>query len=580
MPNRTTDDTLAAAVDRGAAALLARLRADGVFAADGDRFAPANTAAAVVALCAAGGGDPGGVIAAGVRRLLATQRPDGGWAMDGVPSEPFSTLVVTAALRMAAPDEAGPAIAAGRELAGRLGGAAALPEPVMAGLVRQFDALAGFGDEAALPRLPLELLLLRGPARRLLSLRLPIFAALALGQEAQRRRGPLGRWLNGRARPAALAVVREAYEREGSTGGFSTDPWLTALICLGVGRSGRAPDIARAAADWLRAAARPDGGWDLMPLDITWSTFALSALLAAGAGAGRLEPVREMFRARQQDVPFTALACPAGHWGFSGDRSWPMALETAEVAALLRALPGGAEDRWARDGIGWLTSAQDRSGSWSLAVRDSKRGGFGPCPQMTAKAVGALLGAGVAVSDRRVARALEWLAGEQRADGSFEAMWYRGPVAGTAAVLEAYCLANRADHPVAAAAWRWLASAQHADGSWGAGDPTAPDAPPQGRTAPQRPGSGPPEPVAGTVEETAWALHALLVAGADPLGGAVVGAGRWLTERQRADGGWPGAPVNEYIRHCFRYTDDVIASGLAVRALARLRGTGARGGAA
>ncbi|MFC4494291.1 prenyltransferase/squalene oxidase repeat-containing protein [Streptomyces ovatisporus] len=563
---------LARAVDRavgtGAEALFARLRPDGVFAPRGDRFSPANTAAAIVALHHATEQPPDrtdgpagtdstdstdSTIARAVTRLCDSQRPDGGWAMAGVPTELLATAVATAALRLVAPERAAKAVRAGEELVTRLGGAAALPEPTMTGLVRQFDALSGVGKLSELPRLPMELMLLPGPARRLLSLRLPIFASMALAQAAHRPQGRARALVNRAAGRAALRVVREAYEREGSTGEFSTDPWLTSLIALGIARSGTAPDISRASAHRLRAMARQDGSWDLMPLDVTWSSFATAALLEAGYAADpRLTATRAMFHRRQQDEPFAALGCPPGFWGFSSVSSWPMALETAEVSSALLQLPGGREDIHARRGIDWLTAMQDRSGSWSLAVRGSRPGGFGPCPHMTAKAVRALLDHGVPPRDRRVVRALEWLARVQHEDGSFEAMWYRGPTPGTSVVLETLCRAGRSGSSQARRARDWLLRTQAADGSWASGE-DGPDAP------------------RGTVEETAWALHALLAAGTGPDSRAVVAAARRLTDAQCTDGSWQGAAVNEYVRRCSRYADDGIASGLALRALARLR---------
>ena len=572
-----------AAVTAGAEALFARRRPDGVFAPDAteDRFSPANTALALIALHLAEQPekpektDP--LLARGADRLVKAQRDTGGWAMRGVADEVLTTAVVTDVLDLVAPRHAAPAVRAGRQRLTQLGGPEALPEPVMAGLTRQFGVLAGRLDEAALPRLPLEALLLRGPARRLLSLRLPILASMALGQATVRRRtqGLVRRRLNALARPAALAVVREAYEREGASGSFSTDPWLTGLICVGTTRSGLAPDIVRAAAGWLRSEADADGGWELMPLDVTWSSFAASALLEAGyADDPRLTATRAMFQERQQNTPFAALACPPGYWGFSSAHSWPMALETAEISSVLLRLPGGGDDPHVRRGIDWLTRAQDSAGSWSLAVRNSKPGGFGPCPQMTAKAVRALLDHGAGPGDRRVVKAVRWLIAQQRtggsadvspdvspdvsasvsADGSYEALWYRGRTAGTSVVLETLCRTVGAAHPAAVRATAWLLRTQADDGSWGGG----------GR-------GGEPENGGGTVEDTAWALYALLAAGHDPESQPVTAAARYLTDAQRPDGGWAGSPVNEYIRFCYRYADDVIASGLALRALARLR---------
>ncbi|MFD8278620.1 prenyltransferase/squalene oxidase repeat-containing protein [Streptomyces solisilvae] len=552
MPPSALTESVGTAIVAGAEALLAHRRDDGAFVFGAHHASPLNTAGALTALHFA---DPEGsaeAIERGVTWLCETQRDDGGWAMRSVPTEPLTTALAAAALQLVAPRRAASAVRAARDRFEELGGSAAVPEPLMTALIRQFHTFAGLPHEGAQRRLPLELLLLPGLSRRLLSLRLPIYAGQALAQSAHRRRGPVGRALDRLARPRALAILRDAYEREGATGGFSTDPWLTGLICLGLARSGQAPDLVRAAAGWLRSAARPDGSWDLMPLDVTWTNFATAALIEAGrADDPQLIGTREMLHRHQQPESFDALGCPAGYWGFSSPRSWPMALETAESSAILLRLPGGAYDPHVRAGLAWLTATQDAAGSWSLAVRNTKPGGFGPCPQMTAKIVGALLDSGAGADDPRVAKAVRWLVGRQRPDGSFEAMWYRGGTPGTAAALEALTRAGRTEeHRRAAARARdWLLRTRHPDGSWSTGEGTRP----------------------GTVEETAWALRGLLAAGPSPADPALAAAARWLVDAQRADGGWNPAPVNEYIRGCARYADDGIAAGLALRALAHYR---------
>ncbi|AEM84671.1 prenyltransferase/squalene oxidase repeat-containing protein [Streptomyces violaceusniger] len=552
MPASALTESVGTAVTAGTEALLAHRRDDGAFVFGAHHASPLNTAGALTALHFA---DPEGsaeTIERGVTWLCETQRDDGGWAMRGVPTEPLTTALAAAALHLLAPRRAATAVHAARARFDELGGSGAVPEPAMTALIRQFHTFAGLPHEGAQRRLPLELLLFPGLSRRLLSLRLPIYASQALAQSAHRRRGPAGRALDRLARPRALAIVHDAYEREGATGGFSTDPWLTGLICLGLARSGQAPGLVRAAARWLRSAANPDGSWDLMPLDVTWTNFATAALIEAGHAADpQLIGTREMLHRHQQPEPFDALGCPAGYWGFSSPRSWPMALETAESSAILLKLPGGADDRHVRAGLAWLTATQDGAGSWSLAVRNSKPGGFGPCPQMTAKVVGALLDSGAGADDPRVAKAVRWLLGRQRPDGSFEAMWYRGGTPGTAAALEALSRAGRTGehHRAAARARDWLLRTRHPDGSWSTGEGTRP----------------------GTVEETAWALRGLLAAGLNPADPAVAAAARWLVDAQRADGGWTPGPVNEYVRGCARYADDGIAAGLALRALAHYR---------
>jgi hypothetical protein len=567
-----SDTAVATRVERavlaGAEALFAACRDDGTLAPGGDRFSPANTAAVLVALHTAraqdAGAGPGPDEANALReravnRLRAAQRTDGGWAMDGVRTETLTTAVVAAALALTAPERTRSAVTAARDLVHRRGGEDSLPEPVMAGLARQFACIAGERDPSTLPRLPLELLLLPGLARRTLSLRLPIFSAMALGQSVQHGRDGLAGRLDAAIRPRALKIVRQVFEREGGVGSFSGDPWLTSLVTIGVSRSGLAPDIPRAAAGWLSGTALPDGGWGLMPLDITWSSFAGAALLESGyTDDPRLLPVRDMFRRRQQDVPFSALACPEGHWGFSTDRSWPMALETAEVSSLLHRMPGGTGALHARRGIDWLTAMQDRSGSWSLAVRDSRPGGFGPCPLITAKCVVALLDCGAGREDTRVLGGLRSLGRCQRSDGALEAMWYRGLTPGSCAALVAFARAGRGGSEPARRARDFLLRSQLPDGSWSTGGHDLGGAPDAAGTD-------------GTAEETAWALHALLIAGEAADSAPVISAARWLLDRQENDGTWSGSAVNEYVRHCYRYADRVLATALAVKALARLR---------
>jgi squalene-hopene/tetraprenyl-beta-curcumene cyclase len=123
--------------------------------------------------------------------------------------------------------------------------------------------------------------------------------------------------------------------------------------------------------------------------------------------------------------------------------------------------------------------------------------------------------------------------------------WYTGDVVGTAHALRMFAEVGAADHAVARGARRWLRAAAGADGSW------------------------------GSVEETSWALIALLAAGdpdtADPDDGTLIRAGaRWLAGAQRADGRWDPAMVGVYFLDVL-YAYDHFADALAVRALAACR---------
>jgi squalene-hopene/tetraprenyl-beta-curcumene cyclase len=188
-------------------------------------------------------------------------------------------------------------------------------------------------------------------------------------------------------------------------------------------------------------------------------------------------------------------------------------------------------------GLRWLLSRQNRNGSWSEWVRNSAILNDRPCPAVTAQVVTALWRHGRGA--RAIRRALRYLAGAQEADGALPSLWFRRHVYGTARVLETCAELGRSGDAVAARARRWLLGAQSADGGW-----------------------------AGTVEETAWALFALLAAGETPVDERVARAVGWLVDRQLPDGSWRPSPVGLYFDD-LRYGSDLVCHTYALRALGR-----------
>ena len=459
----------------------------------------------------------------------------------------MATSVAVAALQIVAPDTSEAAIEAGRAALAALGGVEAVTDPSGAHLCAQFQVLAGFAPAGSLRRLPLEVVLADGVRRKRISFRTTPFVGLALMQAAIDPPGPVRRLTNRAAVPAALRLLTAVHEHERRSGAFSEDPWPAALVCLGLARAGLAPDIVAAIAGFLRRSVRADGSWDAVSnLDLTRSAFAATGLIAAGYGADpRLARTRDFFhRTRQRDA-FTILDCPPGGWSFSGAHGWPVTLESAEILTALAGFPDRDRDAVLRDGLDWLTGRQDTRGSWSLWVRDTRLPNDGPCPAITSQGVVALLESGRTPGDAAVRAALDWLETRQAPDGTFENLWYRDHTSGTASVLAALGMAGRGGGPVAAGAVRWLLSTQCADGSWGAGDGSA-----------------------GTVEETAWTLPALLAAGVEPDATPIQRGVDWLLDAQRPDGDWPASRVCAYIRHHMHYPNGAITRGLALRALA------------
>ncbi|MEV0393297.1 prenyltransferase/squalene oxidase repeat-containing protein [Polymorphospora rubra] len=552
-------ERVAAAIAAGAEELFGHQRPDGAFT-DHPPASVLGTAGAVTALHAA---DPAGaaeLIRGGIAWLRTAQGADGGWGgVLGADSEVVPTAVAAAALRIVAGTgdaAADAAVAAGQRRLAEFGGVAAVTDRAVAVLCQQFQALAGFPEAPAPRRLPLELVLFDRVRRDRISFRTAPFIGIALLQGATMPTGAVRRATTKLARPTALRLLEAIHDHEGRTGAFSEDPWPAALVCLGLARSGEAPHLVEAIAGFLRRAVRPDGAWDAVTnLDLTKSAFALTGLIAAGYAADpRLAATRDLFHRTQQRNPFPVFDCPAGGWSFSGADGWPVTLESAEIVAGLAGLPGAADDPVLRRGVGWLTGRQDTRGSWSLWVRDTKLANDGPCPAITAQGVVALLDAGHTPDSPPVARATGWLRTAQRPDGSYENLWYRDFTSGTAMVLDALARAGLADDPVAVRARDRLLAAQRDDGSFGPGD--------------DRPGS---------VEETGWAVHALLAAGLPADDDRISRGVGWLLDAQLPDGSWPATRLCVYIRHHMHYPNSVITRGLALRALAahRAAATGA-----
>lgn len=554
MTSRITDQ-VTEAITAGAEAMFAVRRPDGVFDyGEGVLTSTLSTVGAVSALHFA---DPGGsadLIALGTEWLRRTQLPDGGWSMvPGGQAEAGPTAVATATLDLVDPDVEGP-IRRGQGWLRAFGGLEAIPHPEVVAWCRQFYGYVGWIEPQDMRRFPLELALFPGLYRRLFDLRLPMVSALALAQTRYRRTNPVLRAFARAGQPNALSVIRQVYEHEGSTGGWCEDAWVTGLIVAGLARARLGADMVAGAVKWFRDKANPDGSWNSGTLDLTWSMYAGGGLVEAGyAEDERLRPTKELFRRDQQDRPFTAFGCPPGFWGWSGPRGWPATLETGEIVSVLCALPGQEQRPNIELGIDWLTRQQDSRGSWGLCIRNTKVANSGPCPHMTAQAVDALLDSGVPAGDARVRAALAWLGKAQRPDGTFESVWYRQYTAGTSAVLRTVAKAGEAGGQVAAKARKWLRDTRLADGAWSTGEDAA-------------------EP--GTVEETAWALIALLAAGTpadDPL---ITKGIAWLLDKQQPDGSWPAARINEYVRYVSRYPNGGLAGGLALRALAGYRAAG------
>jgi len=254
--------------------------------------------------------------------------------------------------------------------------------------------------------------------------------------------------------------------------------------------------------------------------------------------------VRDWLLARQIEETCFATSAPPGGWAWAMPAGWPDSDDTAFTLLALRRLGVPAHDRALQRGADWLSWMQDPGGAWSTFVRSSRMPFDHDCPYVTGHALSALHA--VERLERppsTLTRTLRYLEHAQRPDGSFASIWFRESTAGTASVLDALCAAGFRHHPSSEGARAALLAGQNADGGW----------------AGQR---GQPS----TAEETAWAVLALLAAGAEPE--PVARGLDWLVQHQQPDGTWQPTPIGLYYSAMW-YSDSMYALALPAQALAR-----------
>lgn len=547
-------DAVAVAIDRTLRWLDAHRRADGSWAG----VLPSSALATAISTVALRRFWPERLAArlrAGTEWLAATQHADGSWG-DAIkdPGTLNATPLAVAALHMEDPVHYAVAVKRGQAWLESVGGFAAVNDPkrtTLSGPCRTVYAMAGLVPWPAIRPLPVEIALLPRPIRRTISTTFPAFLSLSA--------------LHDRYRPVARfrQPIRRLCERRGirwlrraqcaANGGYEESAFLTSIVamCL-IETAGK--DVAERAARYVEQAQRPDGSW---PIDRDLETFdsalAVQALAASGVQLDRPDDQalrRWLLNAQFKDVCFPTGAQPGG-WAWAQPGGWPDMDDTpAALRALLRlgVPPGDPAIQHGLDFVRWM---QNRDGSWSTFVKNSRMPFDRSCPYITGHALAACAEAGLLASDPAVARGLRYLARAQRPDGAFPAIWFRNYVAGTASALEALVLLGLGDEPMAQRAAAWLAAAQRADGGWG-GDGIA----------------------ESSAEETAWALHALLChdPAFDPA--AARRAADWLVTHQRADGTWEEAVIGLYYSTLW-YSDSMYAVALPLQALATYaRGAG------
>lgn len=558
MPANTLQAELAEAISAAAEQVLDLQRPSGRFPGRLCSSA-AGTGPALIALHAADPRAHADQIGRGCRWLRDCQGEDGGWGnRPGAPSTLFATAVAVTALHLAEPEESSEAVRRGLDWIDRTGSWPALRAPRSSALriCCYYLGLAGLLERPSLPRAPVELVYLPRLLPTRLSLGLANYLAWSAGA-AQRETGGgrLRRAIRAHAIGRALAALRrlqgdEKYSGDNPPGGFLESVVTTSLVCTPLSRAGLAGDIVQRGMAYLCDAQRPDGSWSFnREIDFSVTALVAEGLQEAGlAGDERVRLTVRWIRSCQQERHFPLMRVPVGGWSWSLPAGFADPEDTGFALRVLLGSGAPADDDAVVRGIRWLRATQGSAGAWGI-VRNARRHEDGACSYFTAGVVNALHAGGVAATDRTVARALDWFARVQRADGSVPCAWYRENTAGTAATLETFGLLGLTGHPVARGALRWLLDAQRPDGGWGNGDPA----------------------FESTVEETSWALLALMATGLPEVEPAIRRGVRWLLDARDDSGLWPAAVVGTYVKDTVHYAEELFPVAFALRALGRYR---------
>ncbi|HWE63488.1 MAG TPA: prenyltransferase/squalene oxidase repeat-containing protein, partial [Chloroflexota bacterium] len=494
--------------------------------------------------------------------LLATQQQDGGWGDAMIDASNInSTSLALTALRFTGRGvlnaEEQQALARAQRCLDGFGGWAAVGDPArctMSGPCRTVAAIAGIMDPKRIKHLRPEVILLPRRLRRTISVTFPAYLTLSTLHTTMASH-PLN--VLPTYRRALTAAESWLAKAQGPDGSFEESAFLTSILIMALTSAGRGN------LPWLPAAIqyvvrnqRADGAWpidrDLENFDTAMTVFAFKE---AGLAVPQAERVRAWLVERQFTEPFFPTGAPAGGWAWARPDGWPDCDDTAYALLALRRLDLPASAPAIRRGVRWLEWMQNGDGAWPTFVRNSKLPFDHSCPYITGHVLAALQAAGrLRERPRLLDRALVFLAGAQRYDGSFSSIWFRETVTGTASVLEAMADCALLHTPVATGARAALLLHQNDDGGWG----------------------GIRRLQASTAEETAVAIMALLRCPPDDaIRQAVTRGVDWLIGHQQPDGTWAPYPIALYMSALW-YSNTSYALTLPMQALARAQAVYAR----
>jgi squalene-hopene/tetraprenyl-beta-curcumene cyclase len=479
------------------AALLAERTAAGHWVGELSTSA-LSTAVAVSALSLVGRSDHLRLIDSGLAWLAAHQNADGGW---GDTLRSFSnistTMLCRAAFHLARGANRFPEALhrSQKWLTERYG---QTPPEIAEAVRRRYgrdrtfsvpilmtSALAGLVSWSEVPRLPFELACFPQSWYRLLKLPVVSYALpalIAIGQAVHHHRGS---W-NPLRRLAIGPSLRVLARIQPPNGGFLEATPLTSFVALALASTGKGDHpVVRKCVEFIVASVREDGSWPIDTNLSTWvTTLSVNALAAAGDldCLDRKEALRDWLLKQQYRDRHPYTGADPGGWAWTNlPGGVPDADDTPGAILALCNLNIGFETwGFARN---WLKELQNRDGGWPTFCR-----GWGKLPfdrsgtDLTAHALRAFwrLSDGNREDWHRLYgaitdRGLEYLARQQRTDGSWLPLWFgnqhapddENPTYGTARVLAAYRDLDLMETDPARRGIGWLLQNQNDDGGWG-----------------------------------------------------------------------------------------------------------------
>lgn len=358
-------------------------------------------------------------------------------------------------------------------------------------------------------------------------------------------------WTPGRRRSVAQVIewIIRHQDADGAWGGIQP-PWIYGLMALYNEGYPLSHPVLRKGLEALEAhwSYERDGARYIQASESpVWDTL-LGLLALDDAGALERDPAaveRAVDWILDHEVRFRgdwAVKLPdvePGGWAFErANLHYPDVDDTAVALIVLARLRDRYRDPARIDAAlerarNWVLAMQSRNGGWAAFDKDNDDriltripfSDFGetldpPSVDVTAHVLEGLAALGLGREHPAVARALDYIRGEQEPDGSWFGRWGVNHLYGTAAVLPALAAVgvDMRERWVRRAA-DWVAERQNEDGGWGETCASYMDPALRGRGV-------------STASQTAWALMALLAVDPARYAAAVHGGIRFLIDTQ------------------------------------------------